>query len=397
MPPEEPKRQRATKAMIQQYGRNTRVLWNEYAPVKQRVEYLCDVLFGGDHHQMSLAIGMCHRHLYRVLYGHSRLSVRLAGQMVMRLGVRAEWLLCGSGPVFPWPTQTDVYNFVPVINSCLYTFDPHEHVPGTYFLPKVPKNKTDVIIDKSGYAAAAKAVFQARVHKKPVAFFLGRDSFTKSTPAVFEQFFEQRYANVLLTTLAGACLDLAAAGDKPAPDINCLAKTAAATGRGYGETICADGFLTPRARQKSLLAKVFDMSLPVIVSAEVGEVPNHTHPSVRAPELGAAVGAAAYIDLLGFTEQVPQFFGKPGGVYIVAGEVPRGVDFFLQRLEPLSFSFPEQDGFVMVLFCERDAASKEICEKITRCGGRPIVLDAPTMTAFQQLLSSCDEAYAGTI
>lgn len=395
--PDEHKRQRSTQEQLQKYGRNKRKLWNEYGPVKARVQYLCDILFAGDYHEMALAIGMCYRHLYRILYGHSRLSIRLAGQLVSRLGVRAEWLLCGSGPVFPWPEQSEHFQYMPRVDSCYYTADSHAIVPGTYFLPPVQPDTVQALTfaDETNIGHAARCLFQARAQQKPVWFFLDAPAFTETTAATWRLFFERRYATLLTVTLAGACADLAYADEMPRPDINTLALTAATHGAGYGETIGRFGFRSDSARKRSVIASVFDMGFPAFVAAEIGEIPNHTNPTMREPELGAAVGAASYVDLLAFSAHVPQFFGDPGGVVVACGNPIRAVDLFISRLPPLRHAYPEQAGVVFILFQPEDSADLTLQETIHQNGGHVIYLPKPTATSIYALLQTCDDVYAG--
>lgn len=393
---DESKRQRSTKAQIQKYGKNRRNLWNEYAPVKVRVQYLCDTMFAGNYHEMALAAGICYRHMYRILYGHSRLTIRMAGQLVSRLGVRAEWLLCGSGSVFPCDHYAETFQYTPPINSCYYPADLSATVPGTYFLPPLPPDLVEPL-DATAlvrYDAAARSIFSARTNRKPVLFFLDTAAFSDTTVPLWREFFTRRYANLLMVTLAGACADLAAADEMPRPDINTLALTAAANKTSYGEAICTAGFNTEAGRQRSLMASVFGMGVPVFVSAAFGEIPNHMNPTARAPEFGAALGAASYVDLLSFAEQVQHFFGDVGGVIVACGDCRRAITSFLSRLRVTRDEFPQRN-FVFVLFEEEDKFDRSLEFDIHQYGGRVIYLSKPTVTGIAQLLQSCDDAYAG--
>jgi hypothetical protein len=136
----------------------------------------------------------------------------------------------------------------------------------------------------------------------------------------------------------------------------------------------------------------------VLISAELGEIVNHTSPAVRAPELGAAIGAAAYVDLLAFTKQVPNFFGDPGGVFIACGQnTRRAVELFLARLPPLTETYPDQKGFVFVLFEDPDSFDRSLHDMIYSHGGSVTYLAHPTVTGITRLLHTCNDAYAGTL
>jgi hypothetical protein len=396
--PDDKKRQRSTKAQLEKYGKNGRRIWHEYAVVKDRLQYLCDIFFASNWHEMALAVGVCRRQLYRVLYGHSRLTVRMAGQIVIRLGIRAEWLLCGSGPLLPSPDHAEYFQYLPHIHSCYYTPNLNEQVSGALFLPVVPPDAdTEAHFNTANFSAAARSIFSARSQRKPVLFFLAAAGFTVSTPPLWQQFFSRRYANMLMTTLSAACLDLACSAQTPPQDINTLALTAAATGASYGETIGRLGFQSDDARSRSVMGSVFAAGTPVLVSAEIGEISNHTNPAVRPPELGAAVGAAAYVDLLAFTRSVPNFFGNPGGVIVACGNAERIASTFLARLLSLNIPRDETAHFTFVVFDQPPAGTTALDTAIHNSGGRVIYLSQPTVASITQLLHSCDDAYAGKL
>ena len=389
-------RTRRDKYSLAKYGNNPRRIQQEHKTVVARLVYACNLLFGGSTHEFAAAAGVCYRHLYKVVYGHSRLTVNMAAQIVARTGIRAEWLLCGAGSVMATPEDADAGLVLPPkINSTFRPFDATAYTPGTEFFPPEQISLHDVTInDLAPYNDAARAIFAAHTNSKPVGFFLGNEAFAVPAAQLVFPFFTTRYADFLVMTLSAAAHDIHAAQIGTPIDINTVARFAAARGIGYGEAIGVVGFSAGADRQKSLLARTHDINLPAIISVEIGELGRHTAPPMRGAEIGAAIGASAYVDLLVYTEQLRNFFGPPGGVMIVAGECQRGVRMFLERLETLKLVEPVQTGFTFVLFSQPDITLQT---DIQLRGGHVIFLDPPTITPLRQLFQTCNDVYAGKI
>ena len=389
-------RRRRTKLSIQKYGRNQRQVWNEYPAVKARLVYLCNLLFGGDDHEFAAAIGVCYRHFSRIVFGHSRLSVAMAAQIVTRINVRAEWLLAGVGAVFHRANEAHDSLILPLhLQSSFHLFDVAANSAGVEFFPAERVSFVETPVrDIRPYEEAGKAVYSARSNRKPVGFFLGSESCAIPLAQFAWPFFTARYADFLVMTLTAAAHDVREAHIGTPTDINSVARFAANRGIGYGEAFGFVGFAGDANREKSLLALVHDAGSPVFISAEIGEIGRHTATASRGAELGAAVGAAAYVDLLAYTEHLRHFFGQPGGVMIVAGECQRAVRMFLERLATLKLVEPEQTGFTFVLFSHQD---DHLQTEIKTHGGNVIFLDPPTITTTSQLLQTCNDVYAGKI
>lgn len=376
------------------YGRNPRKVWHDYPAVKARLIYACNLLFNGDAHEMAAAVGVCYRHFYRVLYGHSRLSVSMAAQIVTKTGVRAEWLLSGAGNICVASIAgTGQLTLPQRMQSKFCLFDAAAHNPGTEFFPAERVSFSDAPISAlQNYVAAATAVYVAHAHQKPVGFFLGNEMFAAPAAQLLTPFFQSQYVDFLTLTLSAAAHDVQATHPPVPVDINSVARFAAERGIGYGEALGQVGFCGGVDRKKSLLATVLDKGLPAFVAVELGELGRHTSAPVRGAETGAAIGAAAYVDLFAYTEQLRNFFGTPGGVMLVAGECHRGVRLFLARLESLKLVEPEQTGFTFVLFSKPD---DYLQTEIQLRGGHVIFLDLPTITTISQLFQTCNDVYAG--
>lgn len=387
------KRTRLKKPQLDLYGTNLRKLLHEYPVIKKRLTYLCDFLFSGDHHEMAAALGVCYRQLRTILGDRGRFTVAMAAQVVARLGVRAEWLLCGSGDVFVKDSTAESLTLPKTVNSSFQLFDALNNFSGVPdgVLPLPAGNNCNTTIEP--FVLAGKAVYEARAAQRSVGFFLGSDSFVAAPAAALLPFFRAQYSNVLVVTAEYAHYDLHRALRVP-PDLNSIAVTAASRGIGYGEAVGLFALPADAPRESSLLVSLYDAGTPTMVSAEIGEVAAHGIGPVRGAEHAAAVGAAAYVDLLVFTEQLRNFIGQPAGVFVVVGEVRRGVRFFLQRLAAIKTIEPQQNGFTLVLFSPPDAALQTY---ITDHGGHVIFLGDVTTAAVLQLLQSCDDVYAGKV
>lgn len=373
-----------------------RQVWRDNPAVKARLTYACNVLFGGNAKAFASAAGVHCHHMYRALYGHSHATTQMVAQIVKNTGIRAEWLLCGVGNMTAHVNGEPGQLFLPpIMQSGFQLFDVAAHNYGEEFFPleRVSFNETP-IADIAPYELAAGAVYLAHANKKPVGFFLGNESAGIPLAQFVLPFFAERYADFLALTLSTAAHDINAAHPSPPIDINSVARFAAERGMGYGEALGLVGFHPGSDRQKSLLASVLDLGLPVAVTAEIGEIGRHTAPNIRGAEIGAAIGAAAYVDLFVYTEQLRNFFGNPGGVMLVAGECYRGVRLFFERFETLKRVDPVQTGFTFVLFSKQDDTLQT---EIQSRGGHVIFLDQPTITTVSQLFQTCNDVYAGKI
>lgn len=389
------KRKRQRRGDKAQYGRTARKNWHEYEPVYRRWRHVCEVLFSGDAARMADAVDMNRRDFKRVLFRHSHLTIRLAAHLVAKLGVNAEWLLCGHGPMMkPAPDDTAGFLLPAKLTTAFPPFDSIDQSAGTDFLKTtfVPLRR-ETVCDEQTLLIAARAVYGACRHKKPVGVFLGQQAFACRPLQTIVPFFTEHYATVLVATLASACADAAAAKVLPGFDVNSVARAAAIRGAGYGETL-ASAIRQDGTAEQSVLATVGNLHVPVLISAELGEISRHTAPAPNNAEIGAAIGAAAYADLLVLTAQLENFFGQPGGVWIVVGDAARGVRLVLERFESLKLVARTQTGFTFLVFSAFDAGMEAA---IQRCGGSVIFLDEPTVESLARLRATCAAVYAGKV
>jgi hypothetical protein len=375
---------------------NPRLLKHDYEPVRLRLQYICDLLFGGDVRLMARESYLCPRDLQDVFAGINRATLRLLNHISVKLNVCPEWLYCGVGPIYRTDYAAGGFSPAAELNSAFCTFNTADS--GAQSLLSVPIKNASVILptitDLEPYLQAGMAMYQARAHNKLLGFFLGRNSFDADAAQQVLLFYTGGFTDILCLTLSAACFDLGSVCQFASVDLNALAKFAANRGLGYGEAIGLHASADLCTRETSVMLSVYDLGLPVTVLAEIGELAAHTAPGFSVAETGTAIGAAAYVDLLILTEQLKTFFGSPGGVFIFAGEHARGIRLVLQRIESLRIAVPQPAGFTFVVFAPADP---ELESLVHYHGGRVIFLNYPTMAAMTQLFQTCTDAYAGKI
>jgi transcriptional regulator with XRE-family HTH domain len=367
----------------------------DFAALITRLQYLCELSVGGNSATMAAKLRISRRHLNNFMSGSTRASPRFLNHVASVFDVRPEWLLCGTGPVYRTNIEIDGLHLPAELQSSFCVFDSADSSAASFLsLPVARPTITSSLNDPEPYLEAGKAMHRARSNNKLTGFFLGRDSFEFGAAEHVLPFYKNDFAQMLCITLPAVCFDLGSVCSLPAIDMTTVAKFAANRGIGYGEAIGLTAVAPACTREKSVAVSVHDLGLPVTVAVELGEIAAHTAPSLGGAETGAAIGAAAYVDLLVLTEQLKTFFGSPGGVFVFAGEHVRGVRMVLERIESLRISVPQPAGFTFVVFAPVDVELKSL---IQHHGGCVIFLNHPTTAAMTQLFQTCTDAYAGKI
>lgn len=369
----------------------SRRLDHDYTAIRSRLRYLCEFLFGGGHYEMARELNVCYRHFYAVIQDGPRqkaLTVRMAAQIVSRLGVRAEWFLTGNGPVFLGDQSEAALSLPYTLQSSFPLADPLDTAPPVLEPPERLSGLQGPVSEPPAvYGQAALAVFSANGQNCPTLLLLGREAAEQTPAAAIVPFFRDRLVHFLGMTLGAVRADVYPAIASGHFDLNFTAVAAANAGMGYAETIALRAFPDEQRRQQSVLATAYDIGLPVTAVAEIGEIPEHTQRAIRGAEIGAACGAAAYVDQLIFVKYLESFCAADGGVIICAGELPR----WFALLSRLLQASPPNLFFTVVALQDTAAAP---LPPFTCNGAQVLPVHDQPAVFFSHLSAACRAVYA---
>ncbi len=368
-------------------------------PFLARLQYLIDSFFCGDDMYAAIAANVNLGQLRRLLQHKRKLTVPIVAGLVMRLGVRPEWLLFGSGTIFDWDSDLTVYGPLQMpatlhsAFACLDTAAGRSPAELEFCGPPgwraVEEHHAE---DSAPYFAAAKVVYTAQTAKKPLGFFLGCEALAQNICKPVSTLFQTYGAQFLVLTLSAAYRDakrIEFAAPVPASMLQ-VAQIAARHGIGYAE---AFGRWSQPATKKdaSLLATLLAAGIPAAVVVEYGELLEHATAPLRGAEMGAATGAAAYVDFLIAAKQFETLFHTTEGVLCVAGEEERALRFLYRQCELFQNRAAK---FTAIVFAPPSA---RLAALVSGCGGTPIFLPHDYGPALTRLLDACEKVYAGQL
>lgn len=297
--------------------------------IKQRLQYLCALLYGGKHSRFAEAVGCKDiSNFKRVVYGNQAVTSAFLGNIVRHGVVNAEFLLCGTGPVRAQRPEnaTGQLELAECFNSSRNCFDTQRvqfSLADPVELPSIGAVEPELV---RALMPAARSIYAARAADKPVIVYLTEQFVLAGASAIVAEMLRKKYVTAVVATLGAVYRDAewarfggCAQGSSflhELTDLNDAAYLAAAHGFGYGEAVGRWCYLQNACREHSAAAVAYALGAPLFVHVTIGDSPTHWFPSTRVAELGAAVGAAAYTDLLLFTEYVRQCIGTPGGALI---------------------------------------------------------------------------------
>lgn len=370
--------------------RRQRKLDHTTPTIRARVLYICDYLFGGIVPLFAQTIDLDGAHLRLCLYHGSRFSPAMLAQIVSKTNIRAEWLLCGIGPMLApdAPEGLETLVLPRTLGSAFSQFDTST-VPALPVPRAVAANSYDPGEVTPAAVAAARCVAAARGADKPVWLFAGKNALYAGARPVITSMLEKKYVTGVGLTAAAVELELP---PSPLTDKSHTAKLGAQAGFGFGESLCRWG--APPAT--SVFVSAQRCNAPITVHAEFGEVCDHFRAGLHGAEMGAVLGAALYVDLLIFTESVRCFAGTPGGVCIALGDGARFGNLFVQALQTSqqAGNGPYRDfSFVLV-----DRAPDASLEHLIGCnGGQFHFIQGDLASGADGLAKACDAVFDGTI
>lgn len=304
--------------------------------------------------------------------------------------VRAEWLLCGAGPMFSagMPEGLDTLA-LPVELRSAFSLLEAELSPAIPSPAPVAGSSHEPGRITPAAIAAAKAVAQARGALKPVYVLLGKDALYAGARPVVTALLTKKYVTGVGLTAAAADLDVP---NTHTIDKTFVAKLGAQAGLGFGEALCR----WAEPPNSSVVDVAQRMSAAITIHPEFGEVGGHFQTSLRGAELGAAIGAVAYVDGLIFADNVRNIAGEPPGVCIAIGEARRMSNLLLQALRASQQpDAPARRDFEFVLI---DHATDLHVEHTIRCnGGQFHFIQGDLASGADGLAKACDAVFDGTI
>lgn len=351
--------------------------------IRQRLQFVLQTVYNGKITYFARAAGMggdMTTHFSRVVYGAATPTPKFISAVAHRAGISAEFLLCGTGPVMGTSRlEYAAENLAPNMEPLWPVFD----TTTMQYTTGDSRSAPEVILGDLREIKLARDIHEARQADKPVIVYLTEWHVMAGASAPLAEMLRKRYVTALAVTGGAAYRDieqarfggcaLSPAFPQELNDINEAALLAASTGIGYGEALGRWCYPNTETRGTSALATAYELGCPMTVHATLGESPTHWFPSPRAAELGAAIGAATYTDLLILTEYLKQCSGAPGGVFISS----------------------DVAGLELYRYARAAAQQDALAPRITDVNFH-LLIGGEFRLTFPALLASCDAVYDGS-
>lgn len=390
-----PKNGQRSPHQQKKFDEHKRKLEHGDQPWLQRIDYICATLFDNNVPAFARAIALDPSHLSKVLAGRLRITAVFLAQILSHTHVNADWLMWGNGPMLRSPEvdRPGALVLPQRINSSFPVFDTlRAATPPCDLMPHTPLPSTPTVIT-ADHVAAASLIYTARSADQPVMLFISAPAIHAGAGINAIEMLHKKYITSVATTGAGLVADIHSVERGLTHDLNYVARLAANQGIGYGEAAGRWAY-SPRAnKERSLLHSAYSLGVPATVHVELGEMAGHIYPDGPGAEIGAAFGAATYVDLLVFAEQARQLCQTPAGVLIIVGDAMRGLHLFLQARRALPHT--ECEKFHAVLIDSHVPPTFK--SYVEENQGTPHKILGTFKSNVMTLLNACDGVFSGQI
>ena len=381
---------RKKKTAPERRKRRLRKLVHTTRTIRERVCYVCDYLFGGNVPLFANTVCLESTHLRLCLSYQSRFTPSMLAQLVSMTDVRAEWLLCGVGPMMASdaPEGLETLLLPRTLGSAFSRLD-NTLLPALPVVLVVAPNHHELGSITPENTAVARVIARARAADKPVWVCLGKEALYSGVRPVITSMLEKKYVTGISLTAAAVELEVPVSSTV---DTSHIAKLGAQAGFGFGEALCRWG----KAADDSLISVAQRMNAPVTIHPEFGEVSDHFKAGLHCAEAGAVLGAVAYVDLLIFAENIRRFSGSPGGVFIALGDGYRFANLFRQALRAAKQI--EQEPYRDFAFVLVDHSTGLTAGHLIECdGGQFHFIKGDIASGADGLAKACDAVFDGNI
>lgn len=214
------------------------------------------------------------------------------------LDINPEWLILGNPPLKRCRAFTDVSEQF-ASSHCL--FNPTMMAPATPGRLMIPRTTVTAATTR----ALAEAIYTAHAHHAPV-LLLFDDTTLKECREALLKMIQVPWVTSLATTTAALYRDFTPSQSRRHATIRRAITYAARVGVGLGEAVSRWS-----AANVSWVRSVFTtanaQNVPITVHAHFGDAVDYFGAYGSGAQFGAELGAASYIDLLIFTEQIREF------------------------------------------------------------------------------------------
>lgn len=357
--------------------------------IRRRMRYICDYFFGGNVPAFASFIDVPPPLLHACLSDlcFKKITPTLLARIVQYTDVRAEWLLCGTGTMLCPPLSVDMPDdyahglTLPVkLRSTHSLFAGCRSIPGR---PRAQLSSPAACTPTSESDELAQFLFQACSEARPVVLFAGQAG-SKNCRWLLRRLLTQSGITGLVLTGAAVEFD---APQKPTTDINSVLRLGAMSGIGLGEAVQRWG----GASTGSPISIARARSVPFAAHVLFGEMATHFAAPVHGAEVGAALGACAYIDLLAITEQLKTVLVRDG-VFLVVGDAARAVDLLLSVCAQVV-----HDAVPFTIVVVGSRLPDESCTLIHDAGGNVRFLEGDLAQAAEEFRQSCVKVFDGKL